>query len=134
MAIVTDLTTTEGVLRLEISDNQDAPNGARPGGANFDAVTLRYIYESEGGAWAVIEAAAIGRAAAKCFELLTAEWARTPHAERIGPYAKTTTAVWKYCDQKAKSLRSQWGYAQSSGLTATNSRPTGTVKAVRNRE
>ncbi len=136
MSINTSLSTTEGQLRLEIGDNQAAPNGARPGGANFDAATLQHIYEQEGGAWASPDAQAIGRAAARLFELLAVEWARAPHAEKIGPYAKTTTAVWKFCEQRAKELRQQFGYTSGSGGSADSRGllPTGTVKAVRNRE
>lgn len=108
-----DLTTDTGKLRLEVGDTIE-DKGPRPDNVNFSNEEMAYFLSEEG---------TVGRAAARCCEVLATEWSRKAGSERLGPRSFARNQA-KAFQEEADRLRAQHGYpeAQAGQLAGFNSR------------
>lgn len=103
MAFTYDLTTDTGKLRLEVGDTTE-DSGPRPGGTNFSDAEMEHFLSEEG---------TVGRAAARCCEVLATEWSRKAGSERLGPrsFARNQASEYRLA---AELLRTQHGYPEAT--------------------
>ncbi len=103
MAFTYDLATDTGKLRLEVGDTTE-DSGPRPLNANFSDEELTHFLSEEG---------TVGRAAARCCEVLATEWSRKAGSERLGPRSFARNQAGEY-RTAAALLRAQHGYPESA--------------------
>jgi hypothetical protein len=110
MAITVDLETFYGLIRLTIGDDEDAPKGVMPDGANFSDAQLEKFYELEGGdPDADSNTGHVGRASARACEALSLKWAKEPVQVKMGPASERMSAS-SYYAKRAHNLRQIYGH------------------------
>lgn len=93
-------------IRLEIGDTVE-DSGVRPDGRNFSDAELLSIYGDEGDH--------VGRAAARCCELLAREWGRVPKTTLRGDAIDPSQASVNFA-REARELRRAHGSAGVSSF------------------
>ena len=110
MSFSYDLTSSIGLVKLEIGDVSESA-GVKPDGSAFSDEELTAILSGEGDV--------VGRAAARCCEILARTYARFVDVT-AGPRKESLSQAATAYRQQAEALREQYGYgsAATSGILA----------------
>jgi hypothetical protein len=100
------ISTDLAKVRLEVGDTTQN-SGPRPGGSNYSDAEINYFLDQE---------TTVGRAAARAFEVLAAEWSRYAGSLGLGPRQQAFQQAQSYRDQ-ARIYRRLHGGAARAGAS-----------------